>query len=95
MIIFIIKKLMKGFLFFLGSIFRWPVQKTNEFLIFHSYLLVIYGLTFLMRNAGMGFSNLIFTVGLVTPIGYLIYNGLPLDCLNYKSAIKRELSSQN
>ena len=86
---------MKGFLFFLGSIFRWPVQKTNEFFIFHVYLLGIYGITFLLRNVGLSFSNLIFTVGLVAPIGYLIYNGLPLDCLNYKSAIKRELSSLN
>ena len=86
---------MKGFLFFLGSIFRWPVQKTNEFLIFHVYLLGIYGITFLLRNIGLSFSNLIFTVGLVFPIGYLIYNGLPLDCLNYKAAIKRELSSLN
>ncbi len=86
---------MKAVLFFLGSTFRWPVQKTNEFLIFHVYLLGIYGITFLLNNIGLGFSNLIFTVGLVAPIGYLIYNGLPLDCLNYKSAIKRELSSQN
>ena len=86
---------MKGVLFFLGSIFRWPVQKSNEFLLFHIYLLGIYGITFLLRNIGLNFSNLIFTIGLVAPIGYLIYNGLPLDCLNYKSAIKRELSSQN
>ena len=85
---------MKGVLFFLGSIFRWPVQKPNEFLILHFYLLGIYGITFLFRNIGLGFYNLIFTVGLVAPIGYLIYNGLPLDCLNYKSAIKRELRSQ-
>jgi len=84
---------MKGILFFLGSIFRWPVQKTNEFLLLHIYFLGIYGITFLLRNIGLSFSNLIFTVGLVAPIGYLIYNGLPLDCLNYKSAIKRELSS--
>ena len=86
---------MKGVLFFLGSIFRWPVQKTNEFLIFHAYLLGIYGITFILRNIGLDFANLIFTVGLVAPIGYLIYQGLPLDCLDYKSAIKRELSSQN
>ena len=86
---------MKGILFFLGSIFRWPVQKTNEFLIFHLYLLGIYGFTFLLRSVGLSFSNLIFTLGLLAPIGYLIYNGLPLDCLDYKSAIKRELSSQN
>ena len=86
---------MKGVLFFLGSTFRWPVQKTNEFLIFHFYLLGVYGITFLVRSIGLDFSNLIFTVGLVSPIGYLIYKGLPLDCLNYKSAIERELSSQN
>jgi len=85
---------MKGVLFFLGSIFRWPVKKTSEFLILHVYFLGIYGITFLVRNFGLSFSNLIFTVGLVAPIGYLIYKGLPLDCLNYKSAIKRELSSQ-
>ena len=86
---------MKGVLFFLGSTFRWPVQKTNEFLLLHIYLLGIYGITFLLRNIGLSFSNFVFTVGLVAPILYLIYNGLPLDCLNYKSAIKRELSSQN
>ena len=86
---------MKGILFFLGSIFRWPVQKTNEFLILHTYLLGIYGITFVLRNIGLNFSNLIFTVGFVAPLGYLIFNGLPLDCLNYKSAMKRELSSQN
>ena len=86
---------MKGFLFFLGSIFRWPVQNSKEFLILHVYLLGIYGITFLLKNIGLSSSNLIFTVGLVAPIAYLIYNGLPLDCLNYKSAIKRELSSLN
>ena len=86
---------MKGVLFFLGSTFRWPVQKTNEFLIFHVYLLGVYSITFLLRNIGLDCSNLIFTVGLVSPIGYLIYNGLPLDCLDYKSAIEREFNSQN
>ena len=86
---------MKGILFFLGSIFRWPVQDTNKFLILHFYLLGIYGITFLIRNIGLGVYNLIFTIGLMAPIFYLIYNGLPLDCLNYKSAINRELNSQN
>jgi len=86
---------MKGFLFFIGSIFRWPVQNTKQFLILHVYLIGVYGITFLLRNIGLEFSNLIFTVGLMAPVVYLIYNGLPLDCLDYKSAIKRELSSQN
>ena len=86
---------MKGVLFFLGSIFRWPIQNTKDFLIFHAYLLGIYGITFLLRNIGLEISNLIFTIGLIAPIAYLVYHGLPLDCLDYKSAIKRELSSLN
>ena len=86
---------MKGLLFFLGSIFRWPVQNTRQFLILHVYFLGIYGLTFLLKSFGIDASNLVFTVGLMAPIGYLISNGLPLDCLDYKSAIKRELSSLN
>ena len=86
---------MKGVLFFVGSIFRWPVQNTKEFLILHSYLLGIYAITYFLKNIGLDASNLFFTVGLVAPVVYLIYNGLPLDCLNYKSAIKRELSSLN
>ncbi len=87
--------MMKGVLFFLGSIFRWPVQNTKAFLILHAYLLGVYVITFLLRKIGLEFSNLVFTVGLMAPIAYLIYNGLPLDCLDYKSAIKRELSSLN
>ena len=86
---------MKGVLFFLGSIFRWPVQNTKDFLILHVYLLGIYGITYLLKNFGLDISNLVFTFGLIAPIGYLICNGLPLDCLDYKSAIKRELGSLN
>ena len=63
---------MKGVLFFLGSIFRWPVQNSKEFLILHVYLLGIYGITFLLRNIGLELANLIFTVGLIAPVGYLI-----------------------
>ena len=95
MIIQLLIRVMKGTLFFLGSIFRWPVQNTKQFLIFHAYLLGLYGITFLIGNIGLEISRLIFTVGLIAPIGYLIYNGLPLDCLDYKSAIKRELASLN
>ena len=95
MIIKLLIRVMKGILFFLGSFFRWPVQNTKEFLILHVYLLGMYGITYLLRNIGLEVSNLIFTIGFMAPIGYLIYNGLPLDCLDYKSAIKRELSSLN
>ena len=84
-----------GFLFLLGTLIRWPVQNTKDFLVFHAYLLGLYAITFLLGKIGLEISNLIFTVGLIAPIGYLIYNGLPLDCLNYKSAIERELRSLN
>ena len=86
---------MKGFFFFLGSIFRWPVQRPNQFFTLHLYFVVIYGLTFLIKNMGFNFYNLILTCGMIAPIGYLICNGLPLDCLDYKSAIKRELKTQS
>ncbi len=86
---------MKGFLFFLGSFFRWPVQNTKQFVILHFYLLGIYGITFLLSDLGLEISKLVLRVGLIAPVAYLIYNGLPLDCLNYKSAIKRELNSFN
>ena len=86
---------MKGVLFFLGSIFRWPVKNNKGFLVLHFYLLGIYAITFLLGKIGLEISNLIFTVGLIAPVVYLIYNGLPLDCLNYKSAIERELRSLN
>ena len=86
---------MKGFFFFLGSIFRWPVQRPNQFLTLHLYFIAIYSLSFLIKNIGFNFSNLILTSGMIAPLGYLICNGLPLDCLDYKSAIKRELKTQN
>ena len=86
---------MKGVLFFLGSIFRWPVQRPNQFLTLHLYFIVIYGLTFFVKNIGFNFYNLILTSGMIAPLGYLIYNGLPLDCLDYKSAIKRELKTSS
>ncbi len=86
---------MKGFLFFLGSIFRWPVQRPNQFLTLHLYFVAIYVITFFIKNMGFNFSNLIFTSGMIAPIGYLICNGLPLDCLDYKSSIQRELNTQN
>ncbi len=83
---------MKGVLFFAGTFLRWPVQKPKEFLFLHSYLVVLYGITYFFKLFGLSISNLIFTIGIFAPLGILIYNGLPLDCLDYKSVIKRELS---
>ena len=83
---------MKGLLFFLGTFLRWPVQDPKAFLKLHVYLFGLYAITYFLRSLGLGISNLIFTSGILAPIAYSIYQGLPLDCLNYESAIQRENS---
>ena len=80
---------MKGFLFFAGSTLRWAPQKPQEFILFHSYLLMIYGLTYIFNGSG-----LILTIGMLAPLFFAISQGLPLDCLDYESAIGREFSSE-
>ncbi len=84
---------MKGFLFFLGSWFRWPVLKPSQFLFFHAYLSLVYLFTYLFKSLSLNLSYFIFTVGIISPLMYAISKGLPLDCLNYRAAINRELSS--
>jgi len=79
---------MKGFLFFAGSLLRWPPQNPKQFLFFHLYILFVYSITYLFNGSG-----LILTLGIFAPLFFAIYQGLPLDCLNYKSAISREFSS--
>ena len=83
---------MQGFLFFLGSIIRWPALKPKDFLLFHVYLLLVYGITFLSKSISINTSSFVFTVGMISPIFFAIYKGIPLDCLNYKSAIDREIT---
>ena len=83
---------MKGFLFFCGSLLRWPAQSPKKFLYLHLYILMIYLITYLSRVFSLNASYLLFTAGVLGPIMYAIYRGLPLDCLDYKSAIKREFN---
>tara|TARA_Y100001968_G_C19079168_1_gene582154 strand:- start:422 stop:682 length:261 start_codon:yes stop_codon:yes gene_type:complete len=84
---------MKVFLFFLGSLIRWPAQRTKDFLIFHSYLLIIYLITYLAKPLSQGLSSFLFTIGMMLPLFLAIYRGLPLDCLNYQSVIEREMKA--
>ena len=72
---------------------RWPVQDAKAFLLFHLYIISLYGVTFLVKSFSLNASNFIFTLGALSPLMIAIYRGLPLDCLNYKSAIKRELKA--
>lgn len=83
----------KGFLFFLGSLLRWPAQQPKDFFTFHLYILFMYLVTYLARTLSLNFSYLVFTLSVISPLMLAISRGLPLDCLNYKAAIDRELSS--
>ena len=84
---------MKGFLFFCGSLLRWPAQRPGKFLYFHLYILIIYLITYVSRAVSLNASYFLFTAGVLAPILYAIYRGLPLDCLDYKSAIDREYNT--
>tara|TARA_Y100001968_G_scaffold292816_2_gene298333 strand:- start:23482 stop:23739 length:258 start_codon:yes stop_codon:yes gene_type:complete len=83
---------MKVFLFFLGSLIRWPALKPRDFFYFHCYILSVYAATYIAASISSNVSSLVFTVGLVAPIMLAIYNGLPLDCLNYESMKNREIN---
>ena len=85
---------MTGFLYFLGNTLRWPALKPKEFLSLHAYLSVIYLITFTLGKNGITLANLIFTVGILAPLLIAIGQGLPLNCLDYKSALMKELDGE-
>ena len=73
-----------GFLYFVGSLLRWPPQKPREFLYFHLYIVSVY---FLFWKTGLG---LFLVLGAIGPLCWLIGNGLSIDCLSYEAALARE-----
>ena len=85
---------MTGFLYFLGNTLRWPALKPKEFLLLHAYLLSIYLITFALSQNGINQANFVFTVGILAPLLKSIGQGLPIDCLDYKSALVKELEGQ-
>ena len=84
---------MTGFLYFLGNTLRWPALKPKEFLFSHGYLITIYLITFTLGQNGVSQSNLVFTLGILAPLLIAIGQGLPIDCLDYKKALNKELKS--
>ena len=85
---------MTGFLYFLGNTFRWPALKPKEFFSLHAYFSVIYLITFILSKNEVSQSNLIFTLGILAPLLIAIGQGLPLDCLDLKSALLKESKSK-
>ncbi len=81
---------MKTFLFFLGTAIRWMGKDPTRFLYFHLYLGCVYFFTFLAKSGSSDIYRLIFTIGILTPFLIAISQGLPLNCLDLESALKRE-----
>ena len=85
---------MTGFLYFLGNTLRWPALKPKEFFSLHAYLIIIYLISFILSKNGVGLSNLVFTLGILGPLLIAIGQGLPIDCLDYKAALNKELNEE-
>ena len=85
---------MTGFLYFLGNTLRWPALKPREFLSLHGYLLTIYILTFTLAKNNFNQANLFFTIGILAPLLISIGKGLPLDCLDFKTALIKERENE-
>ena len=82
---------MTGFFYFLGNTLRWPALKPKEFLSLHSYIAFIYLITFALSKNQVSQANLVFTLGILAPLLIAIGQGLPIDCLDYKKALLKEL----
>tara|TARA_B100000945_G_scaffold274231_1_gene237538 strand:+ start:242 stop:499 length:258 start_codon:yes stop_codon:yes gene_type:complete len=84
---------MTGFLYFLGNTLRWPALKPKEFFTLHAYFTVIYLLTFALSKNDVSQSSLVFTLGILGPLLIAIGQGLPINCLDFKTSLKKELSN--
>ena len=84
---------MTGFLYFLGNTLRWPALKPKEFFTLHAYFSVIYLLTFTLSKNNVSQSSLVFTLGILGPLLIAIGQGLPINCLDFKTSLKKELSN--
>ena len=85
---------MNGFLFFSGTILRWTVQKPKEFLALSAYFFSLHGVTTLGITNSFEAIRLLFTMGTLAPLLLAIRKGLPLDCLNYKASLMREIETR-
>ncbi len=81
---------MKAILFFLGTSIRWMGTEPTRFLYFHAYLGAVYFLTFTAKSGSSDIYRLIFTAGILAPVLFAISRGLPLNCLDLKTALKKE-----
>ena len=85
---------MTAFLYFLGNTLRWPALKPKEFLSLHAYLAVIYLITFTLGRNDVNQANLVFTLGILAPLLISICQGLPTNCLDYRTSLTKEIEGR-
>lgn len=88
-----INRKMNSVLFFLGTAIRSMALKPKIFVLFHGYISFIYILNFKTQAASVEGYGLLFTLLVLLPLLLAIYKGLPVDCLNYEVAIRKEIES--
>ncbi len=69
--------------------------KPKIFLIFHAYISFAYFVTFVARSNASHAQGLVFTLLVMSPLFFAISKGLPIDCLGYEMAIKKETQLEN
>ena len=84
---------MKLFFYFIGSLIRWPVLKSKDFLKLHGYFSLIYVITYLLKMGNVNGYQLIFTLGLMAPLLISIGRGLPVNCLDFQAFLDDELKT--
>ncbi|WP_162465533.1 hypothetical protein [Prochlorococcus marinus] len=65
--------------------------KPSRFIVFHTYISFIYLVMYVAKTSSFDGYGLLFTSLVLAPLFLAIYGGLPVDCLNYQTAISREL----
>ena len=86
---------MNGLLFFLGTSIRRLANTPKESGIILAYYSSLDGFGRLIDFSAIPVSGLLFTAAFFYPIFQAISKGLPLDCLDYKSAIAREIKTKS
>ena len=86
---------MAGFWYFLGNTLRWLALKPKECFSLHAYFTIVYLITFTLSKNDVNQSNLVFTLGILAPLLIAIGQGLPVNCLDFKSSLTKELSKES
>ena len=55
---------------------------------------MLYLLTYTLSKNEVNQSNLVFTLGILAPLLIAIGQGLPVNCLDFKSSLTKELSKE-